>query len=196
MRFHVWQALRDWAVRPSQLARELREIFRGTLEMRRKSLGGTSRRDARLLRRRRRWNQTAVPAFVQSLEPRVVLSSSPVVVVTSPVTINEGEKVNLSAAGSYDPDGSPLTYSWDFNNDYSYDAYGETVEYDSAQWGTANGAHPIHVTVYDGNDPSSYGDTTVTVNNLAPTWSTAPQLNTSHAYPGDMIHLTAEAADA
>lgn len=38
-----------------------------------------------------------------------------------PYNANEGEQVQLSAAGSFDPEGQPLSYEWDFDGDGQYD---------------------------------------------------------------------------
>ncbi len=38
-----------------------------------------------------------------------------------PYNANEGEQIQLSAAGSFDPEGLPLIYEWDFDGDGDYD---------------------------------------------------------------------------
>ena len=65
-----------------------------------------------------------------TIERTVVrLNHPPQVVVESSYSAIENSPVIFSAAGSYDADGDPLQYRWDFNNDGEWDtAYSTTAE--------------------------------------------------------------------
>src|SRR4051794_16178853 len=54
--------------------------------------------------------------------------------------------VSFSSAGSSDPEGTPLTYSWDFNGDGTQDSAEANPTYTYTQ----NGAYTAKLTVKDG----------------------------------------------
>ena len=73
--------------------------------------------------------------------------------------------VSFSAAGSSDPDGDPLTYAWDLDDDGSYDdASGPT----SSRSYSGVGPKTVRVRVADGRGGSDTAEVTVTVTNRAP----------------------------
>jgi Ca2+-binding RTX toxin-like protein len=97
-----------------------------------------------------------------------------------PYTINEGSSLTLNGSASSDPDGDPLTYSWDINgNNIFGDATGVNP--------TLSWAQLISLGIVDGNSTSIYNvkvrvddghghvvdspATTLTVLNVAPTAS-------------------------
>jgi hypothetical protein len=126
--------------------------------------------------RRLRPSSRSVAACTQPLEARLVLSASPVAVISAPPTVDEGSNVTVSAAGSYDPDWSGmLEYTWDFNNDgYFGDGWGEQATFDPSMWASSipDGAPiTIRVQVNDWTDPPTIASTTITVTNVAPTLS-------------------------
>jgi len=45
----------------------------------------------------------------------------PVASVAGPIIVNEGETMLFDASGSYDPEGDPLEYRWDLDNDGNWD---------------------------------------------------------------------------
>lgn len=51
----------------------------------------------------------------------VVPNSPPVAVVAEPVVVNEGELITFDGSASYDPEGDPLEYRWDVDNDGTWD---------------------------------------------------------------------------
>ena len=95
----------------------------------------------------------------------------PIANANGPYTISEGSSVQLNGSASYDPDNDPLTYQWDFNGDGNYnDATGSQPTFSAA---TLDGPSVITVSllVSDNWEGSDTSNTTVTVNNVAPTAS-------------------------
>ena len=93
-----------------------------------------------------------------------------------PYTTDEGANASLDASGSSDPDGDSVTYEWDLDNDGQFDdAAGVVAVFDLVG---QDGVYPIAVKVTDEHGAFDIDETTVTVNNVAPSValaSTSPQ---------------------
>ncbi len=118
-------------------------------------------------------------------------------------TINEGQGLILSAAGSSDPDGDTLSYQWDLDNDGQFGEVGEPTGVGATvSWATLqsfgiddNGSYTIGVRVDDGRGGVHSATTTLTVNEVAPvlnvggavsgTENTVYSLSLSATDPGD-----------
>ncbi|MEX2646197.1 MAG: PKD domain-containing protein [Gaiellaceae bacterium] len=93
-----------------------------------------------------------------------------------PYTTDEGVDVVLDGSGSSHPNGDPLTYEWDFDGDGDFDdATGVSPTFDLVG---QDGVFPVALKVTDPNGAYDVDETTVTVDNVAPTvslGSNAPQ---------------------
>jgi glucose/arabinose dehydrogenase len=96
----------------------------------------------------------------------VAANRAPAVVARS--TVDSGPlplTVGFDAAGTTDPDGDALAYSWDFTGDGVADATGP-----AASWTfTEPGEHTARVTVTDAQGATSVGNVAVTAGNTRPT---------------------------
>ncbi len=111
---------------------------------------------------------------VSDHDPQVVhltFNRPPTVSIEGPSSVAEGASITLTADGN-DPDGDPLTYSWDENGDGVPDASGPSVTLTPD-----DGPATIHLGV-TASDPARATGTaavTITVTNVAPTAAfTAP----------------------
>lgn len=88
-----------------------------------------------------------------------------------PYTTDEGATVQLDGTGSTDPEGDALTYTWDLDNNGSFETSGATPTF------PAKGQDGVYTVVLKVTDPSGNVSTdtaTVTVNNVAPTVTIDP----------------------
>jgi outer membrane protein assembly factor BamB len=105
----------------------------------------------------------------------------PISDVGSSQTLNEGDIVPLNASASYDPDGTIVTYEWDFESDGIYD-YVETTNaspdgnFDGKTthiYGD-NGEYKVTLRVTDETGLNDTDTSNITVNNIAPIIDTLP----------------------
>jgi hypothetical protein len=112
-------------------------------------------------------------------------NANPVANAGSGYAMNEGGSIALSAAGSNDPDGSIISYAWDFDNDGQYDdAIGVAPSYST----TNSGSRVIGLLVTDNRGATASTTTIVAVNNVAPT---ANARNDATASIGQSVTLSA-----
>jgi len=83
-------------------------------------------------------------------------------VVNGPFTSDEGASVDMSAAGSTDPDGDALTFAWDFGDGAT--GSGPTVSHTYAQ----NGVFTVRLVATDTRGLFTEAVTMATVSNVAP----------------------------
>ncbi len=103
-----------------------------------------------------------------TIEENDPMNSPPTAEANGPYSVPEGGSVAVSGAGSSDPDGNPLTYAWDFDNDGLFDdAVGIGPSFSAAG---RNGptSQAIALEVSDGIATATDG-ATVNITNVAPT---------------------------
>ncbi|PZG02397.1 PQQ-dependent sugar dehydrogenase [Micromonospora deserti] len=102
---------------------------------------------------------------------------------TAPLT------VNFSSAGSSDPEGGALTYSWDFGDGTSSTAANPSKTY------TANGSYPVTLTVRDPQGATGTANVRIGVGNTAPTVTiTSPAHGQLFSY-GDTVPFSISVTD-
>ena len=87
-----------------------------------------------------------------------------------PYETPEGTSVTLDGGGSSDPDGDPLTYEWDLDDDGTFETPGVTVSFIRGD----NGVFDVCLRVTDDDGESDTDCTTVTVTNVDPTVTIDP----------------------
>lgn len=107
-----------------------------------------------------------------------------------PYSANEGETVALSATGS-DPDGTPVTFAWDLDNDGNFETAGQNVTF-AAVDGPAYFTFNVKVT--DETGLSTEASTTLTVNNVVPTVN-APVTSPEPSTEGRSVTASATFSD-
>ena len=98
---------------------------------------------------------------------RVTLNQPPTVSAGGPYTVDEGGNVGLAASGS-DPEGGPLTYAWDLDNDGSYETPGRTPTFSAAALDGPS-SRTVGVEVTDDAGATATDTATIGVVNVAPT---------------------------
>ena len=96
---------------------------------------------------------------------------SPVANAGGPYTVTEGGAIQLDGSASVDPDGNPLTYSWDLDNDGTFETSGIKPTFSRPD----NGTFTVRLKVSDGALEST-ATATVTVTNAAPVVNPIPSV--------------------
>ena len=99
-----------------------------------------------------------------SLDPQL----PPTANIVAPGQADEGQEVTMDGSGSSDPDGDPLTYSWDFGDDTTDTGVTTTHTY------ADDGVYTVTLTVADDYGGEDSASTTVTVDNVAPEVDAGP----------------------
>ena len=129
----------------------------------------------------------------------VVSNQPPAASAGGPYVINEGDALTLDGSASSDPDGDPLSYSWDVNGDGTFgDATGTapTLSWQQLQaLGILDGpsSFAVRVRVDDGHGHEvTSGPTTLTILNFSPTADTGPDRTVDE---GDQVILDGQFVD-
>ena len=103
----------------------------------------------------------------------------PIAAIAGPAgAVSEGDGFSLSAAGSVDPNGSIVSYTWDFGDGGSADGISVTHAY------AQDGSYTVRLTVVDDQGLEDVATFEVTVANVAPVLAAIPDgsLNTGATY--------------
>ena len=118
-----------------------------------------------------------------------------VAVATSPTSGPAPLTVSFSGAGSSDPDGDPITYSWDLNGD---NQYGDATSATPSFTYTANGTYSVTLRVTDSRQASSTSAPVIV--NVGGNTPPSPVIDTPTSSlrwaVGDTINFTGHATDA
>ena len=90
-----------------------------------------------------------------------VINDPPTVDAGGPYTVNEGSSVTLTATGT-DPEGQPLTYAWDLDNNGTFETPGQSVTFDASTL-TAPSSYTVKVQVTDNGGLTAVAEATVNV---------------------------------
>ncbi len=100
----------------------------------------------------------------------VVQNQPPTANAGRPYTVPEGSSIALDGSQSNDPNGDPLQYAWDLDNDGQFDDASGT---NPSFTGVDDGVYPVQLQVSDGLLSAAAGST-VTVTNVAPSVDAGP----------------------
>ena len=113
-------------------------------------------------------------------------------VTATPTTGDAPLTVSFDGSASTDPEGGPLTYSWDLNGDGTFgDATGPTASYTY----TAGGTYTPRLRVTDNQGATGEATVTVLVGNTAPTAVIDTPLATTSWQVGQAIGFSGHATD-
>ena len=121
-------------------------------------------------------------------------NASPLADLSGPYSVLEGEPLQVSALDSYDPEGFPLTYEWDFDQDGVFgeeglESEGANVVLNFDQ----DGEYPIALRVTDHQQKFDVDRVMVQVRNGAPLIVAVP--NSSPIYEGERLSVSVDASD-
>jgi hypothetical protein len=92
-----------------------------------------------------------------------------------PYNVNEGGAVTVMASGS-DPEGSPLSFAWDLDNDGSFETPGQNASFSAAAL-DGPGSRTIKARVVDNCGLSAIAQAVANIQNLSPTVGAISALN-------------------
>jgi hypothetical protein len=101
----------------------------------------------------------------------VLANDGPVALAGGPYEGDEGTNILLDGSGSFDPDGSPITFSWDLDGDGTADTAGASVPFAAVD----DGVFTVELEVSDGLLAGT-ATAQVTVHDVAPQLEEVPDL--------------------
>jgi endonuclease/exonuclease/phosphatase family metal-dependent hydrolase len=97
---------------------------------------------------------------------RLTVNDAPTVSAGAPYTADEAGSTTLTASGS-DPNGDPLTYTWDLDGNGTFETPGQSVTFDAPDDGPTT--RTVRVQVTDDGGLSATDEVTIQVRNVPPT---------------------------
>jgi len=112
-----------------------------------------------------------IPPPVTDLDLRLDCGSGPTITASAggPYSVDEGASVTVTASGS-DPAGGTLTYTWDLDNDGTFETLGQSAIFSAASLDGPS-SYTIAVQVTNSGGLTATDSTTVNVLNVLPTAS-------------------------
>jgi hypothetical protein len=98
---------------------------------------------------------------------RVLFNRQPTVSAGGPYTVDEGSSITVTATGT-DPDGDPITFAWDLDNNGTFETAGQTATFSAAALDGPT-TRTVSVRATDNGGLAATTSTTITVANVAPT---------------------------
>ena len=98
---------------------------------------------------------------------RVLFNRQPTVSAGGPYTVDEGSSTTVTATGT-DPDGDPITFAWDLDDDGTFETAGQTATFSAAALDGPT-TRTVSVRATDNGGLAATTSTTITVANVAPT---------------------------
>jgi len=121
-------------------------------------------------------------------------NSSPLADLNGPYSVLEGQPLEVSAVSSFDAEGFPLVYEWDFDQDGVFGEPGlESSGANALLSFEQDGEYPIALRVTDHQQKSDIDRVVVQVRNGAPLISAVP--TSSPIFEGERLELIVEASD-
>jgi hypothetical protein len=119
-----------------------------------------------------------------------VINDPPTVDAGGSYTVNEGSSATLTATGT-DPEGQPLAYAWDLDNNGTFETPGQSVSFTGM-----DGPATLNVTVQvtDNGSLTAIASATITVNNVAPTVD-IPDVSPEPSTEGSSVTASATFSD-
>jgi uncharacterized protein len=110
---------------------------------------------------------------------RVKLNAAPTVSAGGPYAVGEGSSITLTATGN-DPEGGALTYAWDLDGNSTFETPGQSVSFAA---GDGPASPVVRVQVTDDGGETATAQTTVDVQNVAPTATFSAPATDFAGYP-------------
>jgi len=98
---------------------------------------------------------------------RVLFNKQPTVSASGPYTVDEGSSITVTATGT-DPDGDPVTFAWDLDNDGTFETAGQSATFSAAALDGPT-TRTVSVRATDSGGLTATISATITVANVAPT---------------------------
>ena len=108
-----------------------------------------------------------------------VVNTPPAAEAGGPYTVDEGSSIPVDGSGSSDPDGNPITYAWDLDNN---GLYNDSTQVNPSFSQPDNGTYTVGIEVSDGALTGT-DMATVTVVNVAPSVNAGPDQTVNEGDP-------------